>query len=33
VTATAIVVDSGYPDEPADVADLDAIVASLRIEP
>ena len=29
----AIAVDSGYPDTPAEVAELDAIVASLRIEP
>ena len=29
----AITVDPGYPDDAADAADLDAIVASLRIEP
>jgi hypothetical protein len=32
-SALGIAVDSGVPDEPADVAELDAIVASLRIEP
>ena len=32
-SALAIAVDSGVPDEPADVAELDAIVDSLRIEP
>lgn len=32
-SALGIAVDSGVPDEPADVADLDAIVDSLRIEP
>jgi hypothetical protein len=32
-SALAIAVDSGVPDEPADVAELDAIVESLRIEP
>ena len=32
-SALAIAVDSGAPDEPADVAELDAIVDSLRIEP
>ena len=31
-SALAIAVDSGVPDEPADVAELDAIVDSLRIE-
>jgi hypothetical protein len=32
-SALAIAVDSGVPDEPADVAELEAIVDSLRIEP
>lgn len=32
-SALGIAVDSGVPDEPADVAELDAIVESLRIEP
>jgi Tol biopolymer transport system component len=32
-TALAIAVDSGVPDEPVDLTNLDAILASLRIEP
>jgi hypothetical protein len=32
-SALGIAIDSGVPDEPADIAELDAIVASLRIEP